>query len=304
MRSSYPAADVGPWTGRSTKLEPGDPRETVIPPPSLPFPAVTSTTSSFQPVIRRVILRTPNAIRLAEFYQRTLGLVSRDDILNPQALSLFHPTTGEIVLTLFEEQDALPAPPAAPGLFHIAFLFPDLDGWRSVVRRAISLGESFHGASDHGVSWAVYLADVDGNGLELAWDKPSCEWPWRGDQIRMVSRSLPLRSILAGIDSEGGNADAFSIGHLHLQVADLKEVDTYKETLRLRVTQSDYPGALFLARDRYHHHLAINTWRTSPRISRPKHATGLVGWDMTRKSGSTAASWRDPSGSFVTLLPA
>ncbi|HEY5751851.1 MAG TPA: VOC family protein [Chthoniobacterales bacterium] len=265
---------------------------------------MTSSTSSFHPVIRRVALRTANAARLAEFYHQLLGLMPREESANRQNITLYHPVTWEILLTLIEEKNARPAPPDAPGLFHIAFLFTHLSDWRTVVRRAIPLAGDLHGASDHGVSWAVYLEDIDGNGLELAWDKPSHEWPWRGDQIQMVSRSLPLRCILLQEDHQRESVGTFSIGHLHLQVASLKEAEAYQTHLGLRVTQQNYPGALFLARDRYHHDLAINTWHTNPSASRPEHAIGLVGWGMTVDAASTASFWSDPSGSLVTLLPA
>ena len=256
------------------------------------------------PVIRRVVLRTANAARLAEFYQQLLGLVPRTAASNTQTISLHHPGTGEVLLTLIEDKNARPAPPGAPGLFHIAFLFHELADWRRVVRRAIAAPDRFHGASDHGVSWAVYLEDPDGNGLELAWDKPADEWPWRGNQIQMVSQALPLRSILLKDDFKGDDVGAFSIGHLHLQVGDLRAAEAYEQHLGLRVTQSDYPGALFLARGRYHHHLAINTWRTDAHRSRPENATGLVGWDMAApERAASAFAWRDPAGSLVTLLP-
>ena len=238
----------------------------------------TFTAPPLRPVIRRVVLRTANAARLAEFYQRVLGLTPRADAGEKQTISLHHPGTGDALLTLIEDKGASPVAPGAPGLFHIAFLFAELADWRTVVRRAIAATNRFHGASDHGVSWAAYLEDPDGNGLELAWDKPANEWPWRGDQIQMVSHALPLRSILLKGDTDPDNIGAFSIGHLHLQVRDLDEVDAYRNHLGLRVTQSDYPGAFFLARGDYHHHLAINTWRTDAHFSRRENATGLVGW--------------------------
>lgn len=265
----------------------------------------TFTAPPLRPVIRRVALRTANAARLAEFYQRLLGLVPRTDASDKQTTSLQHPGTGDVLLALIDDKNARPAAPDAPGFFHIAFLFADLAGWRSVARRAIAATDRFHGASDHGVSWAVYLEDPDGNGLELAWDKPANEWPWRGDQIQMVSQALPLRSILLKGETDRDSIGAFDIGHLHLQVSDLSEVDAYRSHLGLRVTQSDYPDALFLARGDYHHHLAINTWRTNPRVSRVENATGLVGWEMTTSETTAAASsWHDPSGSLVTLLAA
>lgn len=253
-------------------------------------------------MIRRVVLRTTNALRLAEFYHEVLGLMPREDSLNPPGIALHHPVTGDGLLSLIEERNARPSPSWAPGLFHIAFLFARMEDWRVAVRRAIALPGSFQGASDHGVSWAAYFSDPEGNGLEFAWDKDPGEWPWHGDQISMVTRPLPLRSILLPDTGEPEKLGPFGIGHLHLQVADLKDADAYRTNLGLRVTQADYPGARFLARGRYHHHLAINTWRTNPRASRPENATGLVGWDMTGDAANS--SWRDPSGSIVTLLPA
>lgn len=258
---------------------------------------------SFSPLIRRVILRTSEAVRLAAFYRQLLKLIPEEDPLNSQTVSLHHPNTGDALLTLIEDRNAQPAHPQAAGLFHIAFLFPDLNDWRAVVRRALSLTPRLHGASDHGVSWAVYLEDPDGNGLELAWDKPAAEWSWRGDQIQMVSRALPLRSILLQGEPERESTGVFHIGHLHLQVNDLHDAEAYQKNLGLRVTQSDYPGALFLARGRYHHHLALNTWRTKAKVSRPDNATGLIGWDMHVDHAASPSFWRDPSGSLVTLAP-
>ena len=260
-----------------------------------------NTLSFPNPVILRVILRTPNAARLAAFYQALLGLVPQQDPADRQSVSLRHPQTGATLITLTEDAEARPASPQAPGLFHVAFLFAGLEEWRAAVKRAIRLADGIHGASDHGVSWAVYLADSDGNGIELAWDKPDREWPWHGDQIRMMTRPLPLRGILLNGGTEPQSPGAFGIGHLHLQVADLQVAATYQERLGLHVTQSDYPGAIFLARDRYHHHLALNSWRTDPRVVCPDRAVGLVGWDMTLGDAPQAATWVDPNGYLVNL---
>lgn len=258
--------------------------------------------SSTQSLIRRVILRTSNAARLATFYQELLGLLPQPDPADPRILELIHPLTGTALITLLDDPAARPAPPSAPGLFHLALLFPELDDWRAAVNRALALTAGRCGASDHGVSWAVYLSDPDDNGIELAWDKPADEWPWHGDQIRMVTRSLPLRAITLEGATRHRPAGAFSIGHLHLQVADLAVAASYQAALGLRVTQADYPGALFLARGHYHHHLAINTWRTDPRVSRPDGAIGLAGWEMTRPVGTHSASWQDPGGYQITLV--
>lgn len=252
------------------------------------------------PVIRRVIMRTNDASRLAAFYQTLLGLQPQPT--DRQAVSLIDPLSGATLLTLIEDRGARPPPPQAPGLFHIAFLFAGLEHWRAAVNRALPLAEGHYGASDHGVSWAVYLADPDGNGIELAWDKPANEWPWHGDQIRMATRPLPLRGILSAAVRDPAAPAALGIGHLHLQVADLRVAASYQTHLGLRVTQADYPGALFLARGGYHHHLALNVWRTNPQVAQASGASGLVGWEMTQADDSPATSWRDPLGHQVKLL--
>jgi len=247
------------------------------------------------PVIQRVVLRTQNASQLAAFYHNLLGLVPKPNPSNPHLTSLSHPLSGAELLTLIEDPGACPSPPPAPGLFHTAFLFPDVEDWCAAVKRAVNLANGAYGASDHGVSWAAYLADPDGNGIELAWDKPAQEWPWHGDHIRMVTRPLPLRSILLDQTSRSRTSGSFYIGHLHLQVTNLNLAETYQNRLGMHITQSDYPGALFLAQDGYHHHFALNTWRTKPQVQRPVNAAGLVGWEMAG-AAKTHEVWIDPNG--------
>lgn len=166
--------------------------------------------------------------------------------------------------------------------------------------RSLRSHSTFHGAADHLVSWAGYLSDPDGNGVELAWDTPRSQWPWHGDQIAMVSDALPLRALLQNANP-ARLAGPFAVGHLHLQVGDLASATDYQTQLNLKVTQANYPGALFLARDLYHHHLAINVWRTRPGIKRDASVTGLVGWEMTSGKQTQAGVWFDPYGLEVRL---
>jgi len=248
----------------------------------------TPSPTPFRPVIRRVVLRTPHAARLADFYQKALGLVAQRVTPDRPDLSLLHPASVETLLTLLEDPAARPPARGAPGLFHIALLYPELDDWRAAVHRFTAQTGGLHGAADHGVSWAVYGADPDGNGLELAWDKPSDQWPWRGEQIAMVSLPLPANSLLPNPGGIPPGVGIFHIGHLHLQVADLLEAAALCDTLDLRGTQSDYAGAVFMARDAYHHHLAVNVWNTRPHLAWPQQAVGLVSWDTTLRDGTTA----------------
>ena len=92
-----------------------------------------------------------------------------------------------------------PRPPAGTtGLYHFAVLLPDRPALAAVVRRVLDHGVELEGASDHGVSEAIYLRDPDGNGIELYRDRPESEWPRGPDgAIRMHTRPLDLAALLA-----------------------------------------------------------------------------------------------------------
>jgi catechol 2,3-dioxygenase len=93
------------------------------------------------------------------------------------------------------------APPPAPGttgLYHFAILFPDRRALAAAVRRVLDHGVRLEGASDHGVSEAIYLRDPDGNGVELYRDRPEAEWPRAPDgSIAMHTRPLDLEEMLS-----------------------------------------------------------------------------------------------------------
>ena len=256
---------------------------------------------TFQPVIRQVTLRTRDAGRLGDFYHKLLGLLPLHNTSRDSSLTLVHPQTGTPLLTLLEDPQATPAVGGAPSLFHLAFLFQELDGWKATMLRALRGLGTFHGAADHRVSWAGYLSDPDGNGVELAWDTPEDQWPWNGTQIEMVTEALPLRALLETTEPSGISGP-FTIGHLHLLVGELTSAAMYQGELDLRVTQSSYFGAVFLARGRYHHHLAVNVWQTSPGVERSEQSICLVGWEMTRDCSKSADFWLDPYKYEVRLV--
>ncbi len=91
------------------------------------------------------------------------------------------------------------APPrGSTGLFHVAILYPSRRALAEAVSHVLAAGHALDGASDHGVSEAVYLTDPDGNGLELYWDRPQAEWPRNADgALEMYTRRLDLDDLLA-----------------------------------------------------------------------------------------------------------
>ena len=104
-----------------------------------------------------------------------------------------------IGLNTWESAGAPPPPPRTTGLFHVAIRYPDRRSLADAVRRVLAAGIPLTGASDHGVSEAIYLRDPDDNGVELYWDRPREEWPRQpgdGGSIAMFSRALDLGALL------------------------------------------------------------------------------------------------------------
>ncbi|MCG5246298.1 VOC family protein [Methylorubrum extorquens] len=103
-----------------------------------------------------------------------------------------------IGLNTWESAGGPPPPPGTTGLYHLAILYPSRGALADALRRVEAAGLSLDGASDHGVSEALYLRDPDGNGVELYRDRPEAEWPRDGKgDLTMVTRRLDLASLRA-----------------------------------------------------------------------------------------------------------
>ncbi len=228
--------------------------------------------------IREVSLRVRSLEAVTGFYRDSLGFRELPSKTNEKRLSANGREPAQIVL--LEDRQAIPRPGSAPGLFHTAFLLPSRQTLASVLRRLMSTTTRFHGFADHGVSEAIYLADPEGNGVELYCDRPRSAWPIQSDGIAMVTEALDVAGLLRELgpdDARPHELDpATVIGHLHLQVSSLAKAEQfYHEILGFDVTQRSYPGALFVSAGGYHHHLGFNIWNS--RNSVPlKRATGLV----------------------------
>lgn len=102
-----------------------------------------------------------------------------------------------IGLNTWESRGGSPPPPGSTGLFHVAILYPTRTALADALRRLIEAKIPLDGASDHGVSEALYLRDPDQNGVELYWDRPRTEWPHTPDgKLAMYTRALDLHSLL------------------------------------------------------------------------------------------------------------
>ncbi|MGI9253926.1 MAG: VOC family protein [Thermomicrobiales bacterium] len=155
--------------------------------------------------IGHVHLKVSNLEQSIAFYRDVLGfeLTQR---YGAQAAFLsaggYHHHIG---LNTWESQGGKPAPFGSPGLYHVAFLYPNRLELARAVRRALQHGIQFQGASDHGVSEALYFADPDGNGIEIYRDRARSEWPREvnGD-VSMFTHALDLGDLLGELDAEDG----------------------------------------------------------------------------------------------------
>ena len=107
-----------------------------------------------------------------------------------------------IGLNTWESQGGSPPPPGHTGLYHVAVRFPDRKALAEAVRGVVEAGVALEGASDHGVSEAIYLRDPDGNGVELYRDRAREDWPRPADGkgVAMFTRPLDVRALLAEAD--------------------------------------------------------------------------------------------------------
>jgi catechol 2,3-dioxygenase len=102
-----------------------------------------------------------------------------------------------IGLNTWESRGGRPPPPGSTGLFHTAILYPSRADLADALRRVLAAGIMLDGASDHGVSQALYLRDPDQNGIELYWDRPAAEWPRSPDgRLDMFTRRLDVEDLL------------------------------------------------------------------------------------------------------------
>ncbi|MEP6481746.1 MAG: VOC family protein [Rhodoglobus sp.] len=215
------------------------------------------------------------------------------------------------------------------GLFHTAIVFDTEVGLAAAVYSvAQRYPGSFTGSADHLVSKAFYFDDPEGNGVELYWDRDRSAWSWTHGTLEMGTLYLDPNGFLQEHLSEAAVADpvigAARVGHVHLQVGDIETArEFYVKQLGFETTVEIPGSALFVSAGGYHHHMAMNIWRSKGAGPRPL-ALGLGRMDIavpgaddlgalvermshhgiqTRDDGRSV-SFDDPWGSLITVAAA
>ena len=152
--------------------------------------------------IGHVHLKVADLDRALAFYCGVLGFELQSRMGDQAAFVSAGGYHHHIGLNTWESKGGSPPPPGTTGLYHVAIRFPSRAALANALKRVVEAGVPISGASDHGVSEALYLHDPDGNGIELYRDRPKEEWPRDEDgNVTMFTRPADLQGILDEADS-------------------------------------------------------------------------------------------------------
>jgi catechol 2,3-dioxygenase len=246
-----------------------------------------------------IALAVTDLERSLDYYRRRLGmaLVERDGSRATLGAG------GRRLLEL-EERPGAARDPEAADLFHFALRVPSRPALARQLAHLMAADMRLTGASDHTVSEALYLRDPDGHGIEFYRDRPREIW-YQGGRVRMGTTALDLDGLLkeAPTDARGENGldPATVIGHVHLETVDLGRAKAfYVDRLGLDVT-AERPGATFMSKGGYHHHVAVNTWggRTKPARD-DRGRIGMLWFEIELPSRPALAALAEDLGAEVT----
>jgi catechol 2,3-dioxygenase len=160
-----------------------------------------------QATIGHVHLKVSDLERAVTFYTEVLGF----DVMQRWGNSAAFLSAGgyhhHLGLNTWESRGGKPPPRGTTGLYHAAILYPNRKELARAFKRLLDHEWPIDGASDHGVSEAIYLHDPDGNGLELYRDRPREQWPRNGDELAMVNGPIDFGSLLAELTSTKSDDD-------------------------------------------------------------------------------------------------
>lgn len=186
------------------------------------------------------------------------------------------------------------ASPHEAGLFHTAILF---NSQKALAQAVFSVAQkypgTFTGSADHLVSEAFYFNDPEGNGVELYWDRNRSEWSWAHGSIEMDTIYLdPNQYLSTHLTSDAVQSEK-KVGHVHLSVGSIPAAEEfYVKMLGFEKTLNWGGQALFVSAGKYHHHMAMNTWR-SKGAGRRQLALGLGNVEINLENSDQLGETRE-----------
>lgn len=212
--------------------------------------------------VTSVTIRVLDLKKSINFYTNTLGM----KLINQNETQAdLGANSKDVLLSIIQLENGSPKESRTAGLYHVAYLLPTRKDLGLILKHFIELKTPLQGASNHGISEAIYLADPDGNGIEIAADTPDTSWKWNGDTLDILSDNGPMDVQAVLNEANGfefnGLPDSTIVGHLHLNVSELIESKRfYRDILGLDIVIEIPNSAVFMSFGKYHHHIAINLW--------------------------------------------
>jgi catechol 2,3-dioxygenase len=237
--------------------------------------APASAEISDQTILGAVHLTVSDLARSVSFYESAVGLRTLGRGEGRATLGV----EERNLIVLVEEPGARPAV-GYTGLYHVALLLPeriDLARW---LIHAAKDRVPLVGMSDHFVSEAIYLADPDGHGLEIYWDRPRDHWEGQVAE-RMTTVALDVEDLLSELpvpplETFGGMSEGAIVGHVHLKVAEISEtIAFYRDVLGFGLMAALGSQAAFLSAGGYHHHIGANVWESAGAEAAPDGTASL-----------------------------
>jgi catechol 2,3-dioxygenase len=182
-------------------------------------------------------------------------------------------------------------------LYHFAVLLPDREALGRSLYRLAATQTALQGAADHWFSEAIYLADPEGNGIELYRDRPRAEWPAMDEVAQRGNGYFDLRQLLNAVQrppQPGEWIDAGTrLGHMHLRVSDIPSADRfYIDALGFDLMMRYGGRAGFVSAGGYHHHVAYNTWESAGAPIPAPGSAGLSAFSVALPDAAALAATR------------
>ncbi|HFR4577124.1 TPA: VOC family protein [Streptococcus suis] len=222
-----------------------------------------------------VALNVRNLELQSLFYQQVLGLQILTESQNQIDLGVGQTILVRLIQTAQDGDTG-----QSYGLYHLAIVLPSREDLGTIFRHFIDNKVPLQGASDHGYSEAIYLADTEGNGIEIYRDLPQDTWDVRSDG-RIIGKTEPMDA--EAVYTLGKKADAAyqmplgsRMGHVHLSVRESAASSKFYQEVLAVENKFSVPSAAWLASGDYHHHLAVNEWGGKHLQTRTEGMPGLA----------------------------
>jgi catechol 2,3-dioxygenase len=211
-----------------------------------------------------VALTVADLERSLHYYQHNIGL----RLLKQDGDVAVLGVNGRPLLQLHEQPGARPTRHTT-GLYHFALLLPSRAALSHTLHHLLATNTPITGASDHGVSEALYLTDPDGHGIEIYRDRPRSDWYDENGQFLLYTKAFDVDGVVAESQAESqakpnswaGLPPETVMGHVHLHVADIAESEHfYMNVLGFELMARYGRAASFISAGGYHHHMGLNTW--------------------------------------------